>query len=96
MYWCLQLKLAQNFIPFSELLNASNGLHIVESSSHDAFWGATPTTKNQFTGQNVLGRLLMRLRKQLLEDPDAMRSVETLEIPDFFLLGNTIPRIELQ
>ena len=97
MYWCLQMKLAQNFIPFSELLNASVSMHIVENSSRDDFWGAKPHA-DQFTGQNVLGRLLMRLRKQLQEtaDPNTMQRVESLNITDCLFLGNPLPSFPAQ
>lgn len=95
MYWCLEVKLAQNFQPMSELLIASQGLHIVESSDKDAYWGARPVPGG-FTGQNVLGRLLMRLRRRLLEadQADDLKVVPPLEIPDFTLYHSPISTID--
>ena len=44
-------------------------------------------------GQNVLGRLLMDLRKKLREDSDPLRSVSPLQIGNFCLLGESISMI---
>ncbi len=61
MHWCLELKLAQNWTIFGELLRSTEPLQIVEHSSRDCFWGAVPHG-DFLKGSNVLGRLLMSLR----------------------------------
>lgn len=93
MKWCLRVKLAYNWRKFSELLLSTGERSIVEDSRKDSYWGAMPQDDDTLAGQNVLGRLLMDLRKKLQEDPDALRSVRALQIPNFCLLGEPIPLI---
>lgn len=99
MYWCLQVKLAQNFITFGQLLETTCDKPIVEESNKDPFWGAikSKTDENCLTGVNALGRLLMKLRQ---EYSSAKRydllSVEPLNIPDFVLYGEPIQTIDLR
>jgi ribA/ribD-fused uncharacterized protein len=64
MRWVLRVKLVSNFQNFSQLLLNTGDKTIVENSSKDDFWGAC--LKDEiFTGQNVLGRLLMELREEI-------------------------------
>lgn len=93
MKWCLRVKLAYNWRKFSELLLSTGERSIVEDSRKDSYWGAMPKGDDALAGQNVLGRLLMDLRKKLQEDPDALRSVRPLQIRNFYLLGEPIPLI---
>ncbi len=65
MYWCLRIKLAQNWEKFSDLLHATENKPIVEVSRRDQFWGAKPVDAETLVGENMLGRLLMRLRDEL-------------------------------
>ena len=64
-------------------------------SRKDTYWGATRQEDDTLNGQNVLGRLLMDLRKKLRDDPDCLRRVKPLPIPDFSLLREPIPEITL-
>ena len=93
MKWCLRVKLIYNWHKFSELLLSTGDRPIVEDSRKDSYWGATPQDDDTLNGQNVLGRLLMDLRKKLREDSDALRSVSPLQIGNFCLLGEQIPMI---
>lgn len=93
MKWCLRVKLIYNWRKFSELLLSTGECPIVEDSRKDSYWGATPQDDDTLNGQNVLGRLLMDLRKKLREDSDALRSVSPLQIANFRLLGKPIPLI---
>ena len=45
MQWCLELKLAQNFINFGLVLEETYFKPIVEDSPKDDFWGANETKK---------------------------------------------------
>jgi len=67
MYWCLRVKLAQNWEKFSDLLRSTENKPIVEESRRDQFWGAKPVDSETLVGENVLGRLLMKLRDQLCD-----------------------------
>ncbi|RYG21198.1 MAG: NADAR family protein, partial [Chitinophagaceae bacterium] len=40
MYWCLRVKLAQNFVSFGQILESTFNKQIVEDSNKDPFWGA--------------------------------------------------------
>jgi hypothetical protein len=95
MRWCLRVKLVYNWRKFSELLLSTGDRPIVEDSRKDSYWGAMRQDADTLNGQNVLGRLLMELRGRLQEDPDALRSVPPLQIPNFCLLGEPIPTVTL-
>lgn len=68
MRWCLHIKLAQNFFAFGRILESTGNYNIVESSAKDAFWGALETDEATLVGKNVLGRLLMELRRLYQSD----------------------------
>jgi ribA/ribD-fused uncharacterized protein len=65
MRWCLNIKLAQNFVSFGEVLHQTGDKPIVENSNKDNFWGAIPNENDgTLVGKNALGRLLMDLRQK--------------------------------
>ena len=94
MRWCLRVKLAQNFVEFGKLFLSTKNKPIVEDSHKDAFWGAVRDKKDEniLRGVNALGRLLMQLREQYLENPYSWKLVyvEPLKIPNFKLFGEHI------
>lgn len=94
MRWCLRVKLAQNFTEFSKLLMSTGNKPIVEDSHKDTFWGAVRDKKDEniLRGVNALGRLLMELRQQYIENPFSVKLVyvEPLKIPNFKLFGEHI------
>ena len=90
MRWCLQIKLAQNWSRFSELLLATGDRPIVEDSRRDDFWGAIPVDSDTLSGMNVLGRLLMELREHVRNDPGSLMRVEPLPLAEFLLDGQQI------
>jgi ribA/ribD-fused uncharacterized protein len=93
MKWCLRVKLAQNWTSFGDLLLATDERAIVEDSRKDDFWGAIKGADGNFHGRNVLGRLLMELREKLRHEPDSLKEVAPLKLPDFTLLGHEIPPV---
>lgn len=95
MRWCLQVKLAQNYIKFGALLNSTYDKYIVEESHKDIFWG-TINKNNQLSGVNALGRLLMELRKSYYENRFShdLFVISPLSIPDFKLFGEVILDID--
>lgn len=96
MKWCLNLKLAQNFITFGYILDSTKNLNIVENSKNDNFWGAVPDMESRnYTGQNALGRLLMQLREQYRsKNKYSLLIVEQQEIADFTILEQQISEID--
>lgn len=86
MYWCLKIKLAQNYEKFGELLDSTDDRPIVEDSWKDSFWGAIPNGEN-LVGYNVLGQLLMQLRD---EDQSSLGRIEPVDVKDFLLFGEQI------
>lgn len=90
MKWCLRVKLAQNWTTFGELLLETENKPIVEDSRKDEFWGAIKDRDGIFQGRNVLGRLLMELREKLKSDPEKLKNVEPVKIPQFLLLDKEI------
>lgn len=100
MRWCLQVKLAQNWEKFSQLLRETGDQYIVEQSRKDDFWGAKPVDDQILLGANVLGRLLKQLRGELLaaaeqEQLETLQRVEPLQIKDFLLYGRQIEAINM-
>lgn len=107
MEWCLWLKLAFNFRFVYWALRNNISKPIVEiSSKRDQFWGTKPDKANpdQVTGQNVLGKLWMAIREDLLDDPQI--SFEALSqkyatvppppLGNFKLFGQAVERIQAQ
>jgi len=97
MYWCLRVKLAQNFYSFGKLLASTEDKDIVENSAKDKYWGAVIDKKNEslLIGINALGRLLMLLRKKYYsENRLDLLKVEPLKIPDFILFYNPIKVVD--
>lgn len=86
MWWCLRVKLAQNWEKFGDLLLSTEGMPIVEESYRDPFWGAKPINGETLVGINILGRLLTELREQFRSaEREALRIVEPLNLPKFLL-----------
>lgn len=95
MRWCLQVKLAQHWTTFGELLRRTGSRPIVEESRKDDFWGAKPVNRDTLTGRNVLGRLLMELREKFNSGQrDSLLRVEPPHIPDFLLFGHPVETID--
>ncbi|MDD9818616.1 MAG: NADAR family protein [Gammaproteobacteria bacterium] len=91
MRWCLQVKLIQNWEKFSGLLRETGDRNIVEYSRKDDFWGAKPADDNTLVGKNVLGRLLMELRKNALGGSfTSSQTASPPEIDDFLLYNEPI------
>lgn len=95
MRWCLQTKLAQNYIKFGLLLKSTGQRTIVEDSRRDTFWGAVRFGK-ELRGANVLGQLLMELREQYYKQrcSDDMLVVHPLDIVDFKIFERPIQMIK--
>ena len=94
MRWCLEVKLAENWHSFSELLLSTGDSPIVEHSRRDDFWGAKPINEHTLVGVNALGRLLMGLRHRIKTEPlESFLCVKSLNIPNFHLFGSEISEI---
>ena len=94
MRWCLRAKLLHNWDEFGGLLLSTGQRDIVEDSHKDSYWGAIAEDDTTLVGHNVLGRLLMELREQLVERPDTLSELAPPQIQNCLFLGNTLPAIE--
>jgi ribA/ribD-fused uncharacterized protein len=94
MFWCLRLKLMQNYDKFStELLSTlAYGKDIVEKSKKDNYWGAIPDKLNEniLVGQNVLGNQLKYLRDILSTHNNPLDSTLYPPIDNFKLYDEEI------
>ena len=90
MWWCLRVKLLQNWDEFGGLLWMSGQRPIVEESRKDTFWGTKSNDEGTLVGSNVLGKLLMELRHRDLTDKESLRIVDPPGIPNFRLMGGEI------
>ncbi|WP_417790722.1 NADAR family protein [Terasakiella pusilla] len=95
MRWALHQKLLHNWDRFGDLLLQSEGLDIVEESIKDCFWGAQPGEFDQLVGFNVLGRLLMDLRQNLIDRPESLLILEPPQVDHFLFFGNEANSIML-
>lgn len=94
MRWCLEVKLAQNWDSFSELLRSTGDRQIVEHSRRDDFWGAKPVDDERLAGANYLGLLLEKLRRKAnRESRESLLYVSPPAIPNFLLYGKQIVEI---
>ncbi len=89
MAWTLRVKLIQNFVSFGDLLLSTSDLPIIENSRRDDFWGAIPQPDGTLRGRNVLGCLLMALRRELVETPDNVLEAGP-PVADMSLMGEEI------
>jgi ribA/ribD-fused uncharacterized protein len=95
MRWCLRVKLAQHFFNFGRLLESTTSFTIVEWSSKDTFWGAKEIDTDTLVGMNVLGRLLMELRKIYQSNQRYnLLYVNTPKINSFLFAGKEILNID--
>lgn len=96
MKWCINVKLAQNFVSFGSLLNQTGLKNIVENSAKDNFWGSVPNEdETVFKGKNALGRLLMDLRQTYYsKDCYSLLYIEPPQVGDFLLYGEPISVVD--
>jgi len=96
MRWSLRVKLCQNPRKFGDALVETIGMDIVEKKVRRSdFWGAKVQDTGMLKGPNVLGRLLMELRKEFRSD-GAPQSVPPLNIPRFELFGEQIDEVVIE
>lgn len=93
MYWCLQVKLSQNWEKFYKELQATGTKPIVEYSEKDKVWAACPINNEELQGINALGRLLMQLREDYIFNDNFLDCVFPPNIDNFNLLGFPIETV---
>ncbi len=91
MEFCLRTKLLWHWMKFGNLLRSTEGKVIYEiSSRNDKYW-AVVALDNGFLGENHLGKLLMKLRDELLSDNnEPLRAVTPPQHLDLRFLGKPI------
>lgn len=92
MRWCLRAKLVCNWRAFSSLLLSTGDRAIVEISHRDRYWG-TVDREGTLIGQNILGRLLMELRRDLRERESSLQELHPPDIANFLFLGGFPPKL---
>jgi len=86
MKFCIELKYAQNKELFYKALFDTKNLPIVEYTDKDKVWGATDEG-DYYEGTNALGRLLMELRENVMNNTFELTIPE---IDNFRIFGDTI------
>lgn len=69
MAFCLRMKLIWHWVKFGSLLRSTEGREIFEIEAREVkspFWGAVKDGEG-FRGENTLGKLLMKLRDELID-----------------------------
>ena len=89
MEWCLEVKLIQNWDSFAEVLAATGSKTIVEYSTKDDIWGAI-TEGDFLIGINALGRLLMQVRANYIENKRQRYKLLPPDVVGFLLFGYPI------
>jgi ribA/ribD-fused uncharacterized protein len=92
MRWVLEVKLAQNWEKFSQILLSTENKPIVEFTTEDKVWGACKVA-DKLEGVNALGRLLMELRQKYVLYNDRLYCVEPINVPAFLLYNHPIELI---
>lgn len=92
MRWVLEVKLAQNWEKFSQILLSTENKPIVEFTTEDKVWGACKVA-DKLEGVNALGRLLMELRQKYVLYNDRLYCVEPVNVPAFLLYNHPIDLI---
>jgi ribA/ribD-fused uncharacterized protein len=90
MRWCLRVKALQHEDTFLGLLMSTGTKPIVELSRRDDFWGALENPAGVLTGRNVLGRLLMEVRRDRLDGSLCISEVAPPDIAGLLLLGKPV------
>ena len=93
MEWCLKVKLAQNWNTFGNLLDETGDAIIVEYSTKDHVWGAMPRGDGKLEGENILGRLLMKLRQDYLRKGIILKEVNPPMVAGMMLFNIPIGKI---
>lgn len=86
MRWIVTVKLAQHPDTVGSLLMSTAGMDVVEESTRDAFWGATPRDAATLLGDNMLGVLWMQVRDLALAW-GLPKGAPPTGVPDASLLG---------
>lgn len=89
MEWCLEVKLIQNWDTFADVLVETGNKAIVEYSTKDDTWGAMPEG-DFLVGRNALGRLLMQVRANYLENRRQRYKLLPPDVVGFLLFGYPI------
>lgn len=94
MEWCIRVKITQNYASFGNMLLETGDSSIVEYSSRDSFWGADYIDVNLLSGENHLGKILMKLREELKTTSSSTSfDVTTPKIGNLFLYGEPIKQV---
>lgn len=89
MRWVLRIKAVQHKKDFLFALSQTGDVQIVEESTKDAFWGAI-RLGDYLVGMNVLGRLLMELRRDANAPGTNLMKVDPPEISNFRMFGGVV------
>jgi len=89
MEWCLEVKLIQNWDSMANLLIETGNKDIVEYSVKDEIWGAK-RVGSALVGQNAMGRLLMQVRANYIEQGRQRKKLLPPDVVGFLLFGYPI------
>mgnify|MGYP001416930871 CR=1 FL=1 len=98
METCCLLKLMQHWDRMRDVLDSTCDYPIVEYSTRDTFWGASPQDYNGqrfFQGRNQLGKIWMSLRDRFpdvptqVELPDTMRVLAGVQLSPYIHARDT-------
>jgi ribA/ribD-fused uncharacterized protein len=79
MDFCLRMKLIWHWVSFGKLIESTDGKEIFEIEAREVkspFWGVVPDGDG-FRGENTLGKLLMKLRDELIDSDNESLMVVT-------------------
>lgn len=94
MMWCLRAKLACNYERFGPVLESTGTKQIVEESARDRYWGAVREGRSRLVGENKLGQLLERLRREYrTRSRTVMMNLEPPQVRGFRLMGKPVRTI---
>jgi len=97
MDFCLRVKLIYHWVKFGDLLRSTEEMNIFEIEARkktSSFWGVVED-KTGFRGENHLGKLLMKLRSEFIDqDNESLRVLVSPSHLNLMFLGSAIETID--
>lgn len=90
MEWCIMVKLVQNWTTFSNVLLETGNKSIVEYSQKDKVWAATKAEAGMLEGINALGRILMKVRNEFVQQGYCPDCIEPPDVSGMLLFNHPI------
>lgn len=95
MVMCIRCKFTQDLHLKKKLMDTQDAILVEGNDWHDNTWGKCACQAcSNIQGQNYLGRILMKVRKELLQDQGSLNT-DVKEIPEFNMTTSYIQKVSI-